>query len=220
MTRNTILAPGEYYHIYNRGVDKREIYLSSHDYERFRTLLYICNSKVPIRLPRDYGRRLPEVFKIKRADQLVDICAYCLMPNHFHILIKERIDGGISNFMQKITTAYTMYFNAINQRSGALFQGTFKAKLADTDEYLKYLIAYIHLNPVKLIDSEWKEGGISNRKKAEEFLESYTHSSYQDFLGIQRYQNLILTRGSLPQYFETPISFKENIKEWLSYQSE
>ncbi len=220
MNRKISFSAGEYYHIYNRGVDKRVIFNQKSDYERCIALLYLSNTSKPIDLKRGFDASDPKIFFTKKSDTLVDICAYCLMPNHFHLLIKEKSkDGkGISLYMQKLTTAYSMYFNARNGRSGTLFQGPFQAKHADKDHYLKYLISYIHLNPIKLIDSDWRENGIKDRKKAEHFLDEYAYSSYKDFNGIERSQSTILTKGSLPEYFESPVSFKENIKEWLSFK--
>ena len=91
------------------------------------------------------------------------------MPNHFHILVKEKIENGISKFMGKLTTGYSMYFNKRYDRTGSLFQGVFKSVHADSDEYLKYLFAYIHLNPIKLINPEWKENGIKDKNRANAF---------------------------------------------------
>lgn len=151
---------------------------------------------------------------------LVDIGAYCLMPNHFHVLIHEKTEGGISLFIQKVSTGYTMYFNKKYQRSGALFQGRFKAKHADTDEYLKYLFSYIHLNPVKLIEPEWKEKGIIDQKKAKEYLNKYPYSSYHDFIGKIRSERVILNREAFPEYFETKHDFEDCLKDWLEYSDE
>lgn len=217
MARKKTFAEGEYYHIYNRGVEKRDIYLNKADYERFIALLYLCNTAENLRL-RDFPIYSEEVFSIRRQASLVDICAYCLMPNHFHLLLKEKKEGGISAFIQRLSTAYAMYFNALNDRTGSLFQGPFKSKHADEDQYLKYLISYIHLNPIKLIEPTWRETGISDRKKAEQYLNEYKYSSYRDFNGIQRPQNSIIAKGSLPNYFGVPTSFKENIRDWLEYQ--
>ena len=141
MTRKVTFAQNEYYHIYNRGVEKRPIFSDKASYDRFLVLMYLCNTKEPIRLPRDFTLNLREIFSTKRTEQLIEVCAYCLMPNHFHLLVKEgRENGkGISQYMQKLTTAYTMYFNTRNSRSGSLFQGVFRAKHANQDEYLKYL---------------------------------------------------------------------------------
>jgi REP-associated tyrosine transposase len=219
MTRKTIFAPEAYYHVYNRGVDRREIYGGVKEYEHFLKLMYLCNSSEGIRT-RDFDSNFGEIFNVQRPKTLVEICAYCLMPNHFHILIREKEEGGISAFMQKLATAYTMYFNKRNERAGALLEGSFKAKHIDTDNYLKYLIAYVHLNPVKLVEPDWKETGIKEKKRAQDYLEKYAHSSYQDFLGYQRPQNAILTKGALPDYFDTPTSFKDHIKGWLEYKED
>lgn len=159
-----------------------------------------------------------KLLSLDRGDTLVDLIAYCLMPNHFHLLVREHTEGGISRFMQKLTTAYTMYFNTRYERTGALFQGKYKAEHAHEDRYLKYLISYIHLNPVKLIEPNWKENGIKNLRKAREFLETYHYSSFQDFSGLERPESCIVSPSTLPKYFETPQSFKANVTEWLEYQ--
>ncbi|MEI6528476.1 MAG: transposase, partial [bacterium] len=149
--RSIKFAPGEYYHIYNRGVDKREILLDSLDYERFMLLLAATNNKEVFHIS-NIKKSLKENYAgLKtclefRNDTLVDIGAWCLMPNHFHLLVKEKENGGIVKFMQRLQTGYTMYFNKKNERSGSLFQGTFKAEHLAGDNYLKYLFSYIHLN--------------------------------------------------------------------------
>ena len=112
-----------------------------------------------------------------------------------------------------------MYFNQKNERSGALFQGKYKLSIAENDNYLKYLISYIHLNPVKLIEPAWKETGISNENVVKKFLKEYKYSSYIEFLGIQRQENKIVNIKALPDYFEKPIDFENTIKEWLEYKT-
>ena len=218
MSRSIQFVPKEFYHIYNRGTEKRDIFLSIADYERFLTLLYICNGVEAVDLKLQ-GRTLYEIKENKQRGKLVDICAYCLMPNHFHILVRESSDGGISKFIQKLSTAYTMYFNKKNNRTGSLFQGKFKASHIDDDEYLSYLIAYIHLNPVKLIDSNWRTNGIKDKKKTEKFLNQYVYSSYLDYLKKERIQNVIINKEAFPEYFETPKDFKSNMSYWLNYNT-
>jgi len=137
------------------------------------------------------------------------------MPNHFHILLKEVKENGISLFMQKLQTAYTMYFNKKYDRSGGLFQGTFKAKFLNKDNYLKYIFAYINLNPISLIDSDWKENGINNLRKAEQYLAEYKYSSYIDLCESKRVENKILSLSGFPNYFEE-LKFKDFIIEWLN----
>ncbi len=215
--RKTIFALNEYYHCYNRGTDKRKIFLTEKDYLRFVVLLYVCNSTKPIHISNFEAKSLIELFDVERGEPLVAIGAYCLMPNHFHFLLKEIRKGGISLFIQKLTIAYTMYFNKKSHRTGSLFEGTFKVEHADEDKYLKYLFSYIHLNPVKLIDPKWKENGLKNYKKTREFLDNYKYSSYLDYAGVERPQNKILNKNKFPEYFETTKDFETEIFEWLSY---
>jgi len=223
MSRNITFASGEYYHLYNRGTEKRKIFLSKYDFERFLALLYLCNSEKSFHMADIIPRGstswdLGKVLQQDRGETLVDICAYVLMPNHFHLVVREHSEGGISKFMQKLTTAYTMYFNTRQRRSGSLFQGKFKAEHAGEDRYLKYLISYIHLNPIKLIDSKWKENGIQNKKAAELFLEKYYHSSYRDYCKESRIENTIVNTSALPDYFESASDFITTTKEWLNYR--
>lgn len=218
MTRTFAFAPQEFYHIYNRGTEKRDIFASRTDRDRFLALLYLANQDQPADLKLQ-GRTLLEIGK-RDGEPLVDIAAYCLMPNHFHLLIQEIEEGGISKFMQKLTTGYTMYFNKKNDRNGSLFQGKFKATHVADDRYLRYLISYIHLNPIKLIEPKWKETGITDKTRAERYLETYSQSSYLDYLGKKRLEEMILSREALPEYFSSGTDFKTFVTEWLIYSPE
>lgn len=122
--------------------------------------------------------------------------------------------------MQKVSTGYTMYFNILHDRTGTLFQGKFKSEHADSDRYLKYLLSYIHLNPLKLIDPKWKDRGIKNKKKAWEYLHEYSYSSYLDYLGEKRPLNKVLDMTALPLYFETPHALQTDMLEWISHHNE
>ncbi len=213
--RKVSFAPGEYYHLYNRGNSQQKIFHDKQDYSRFIDLLYACNSENNFRVS-DLNRD-QNFYDFERDKKLVSIGAYCLMPNHFHLLITEKEDGDISKFMQKVSTAYVMYYNKKYKRTGSLFEGKFKSTHTDTDRYLKYLFSYIHLNPVKLIDRDWKKGGIKNRKESLDYLRQYLYSSFFDYLGIQRIQNKVLDRKAFPGYFPNKKSFLKEILEWLSY---
>jgi len=221
MNRKHVFSIGEFYHIYNRGSDKRIIFNDSHDYERFIKLLYICNSSQVVNL-RDLfhkGETFVNIFDIGRAKPLVSIGAWCLMPNHFHLLLKEVTENGISKFMQKLTTAYTMYFNKKYTRVGSLLQGVFKSEHITEDRYLKYLFSYIHLNPIKLISSEskWKEVGIKDIKKVEDFLENYTYSSYRDCMKKETSYLNIIDEKEFPNYFLNTKEAAEEVQEWLNF---
>jgi putative transposase len=224
MANRANFVPGEFYHLYNRGTEKRKVFLNKEDYARFTALLYLCNTPKALHvqelIPRGStsSKLLQQLEAFKRDETLVDIVAYCLMPNHFHLLVREKETGGISRFMQKLTTAYTMYFNTRMDRSGALFQGKFKSTHADNDTYLAYLISYIHLNPLKLIEPKWIETGILNRKRAEKYLEDYLYSSYLDFCKKDRLEKILLKQDALPEYFESYLDFKTQVTDWLDYR--
>ena len=180
-------------------------------------LLYVCNSDKPIHISNFEAKSLVDLFDAERGEPLVAIGAWCLMSNHFHLLLKEIKEGGISKFINKLLTAYSMYFNIRHHRKGTLFQGRFEAEHANEDRYLKYLFSYIHLNPVKIIDSKWKERGLKNLKKTKDFLDTYEYSSYLDYRGTKRPQNKILNKSEFPEYFENIKDFNEEILSWLSY---
>ncbi|MBP9856247.1 MAG: transposase [Candidatus Pacebacteria bacterium] len=214
MNRKISFAIDEYYHLYNRGTDKRKIFLDHSDYQRFIRLLYLCNTNKSILL-RDIP--IGDTYVFDRGETIVDIGSYCLMPNHFHILAKEKIEGGISLFMKKVSTAYSMYFNLKNKRSGRLFEDAFKAQYIDQDEHLRYLFAYIHLNPVKLFDGSWKEKGLNDPQKAKDFLSKYHYSSYLDYLDYSRAEKVIIDRSVFPGYFGEVKDFNDYLHDWLTY---
>lgn len=221
MKRKISFSIGEYYHVYNRGNDKRVIYLDREEYKRFLTLLYICNGSMPVNIreqfPKGNAFGFRELRDFNRGETLVDIGAYCLMPNHFHLLIKEKNEGGITKFIGKLSTGYSMYFNSKHERTGKLFEGPFKAVHITADEHLKYLFSYIHLNPVKIIDPKWKEDGIADHDKAKQYLNNYQYSSYLDYLGDGREENIIINKQDFPEYFENFKDFKCFIDEWLNF---
>ena len=120
--------------------------------------------------------------------------------------------------MLKVGTGYSMYFNKRYQRTGVLFQGRFKSRHAYTDEYLKYLFAYIHLNPIKLIQPDWKEVGVRDISKARSFLDQYRYSSLLDYVNNQRQESTIVSPEKFPQYFATKKEVDEELLGWLSYR--
>jgi putative transposase len=213
-------APGEFYHLYNRGVDKREIFTNDHDRNRLALLLYLCNSIDPVNIQDSLskGETFSQLWAKPQGKQLVSIGAWCFMPNHFHILVKEIGENGISRFMRKITTGYTMYFNNLNNRTGALFQGVFKATHASDSQHLKYLYSYIHLNPLKIVNRDWREalgGRPTEEGLYKSFLRSYAWSSLPDYTAEGfRPQRSILSPSEFPEYFTTT-SLIEELHSWL-----
>ena len=219
MQRKTTFAVGEYYHLYSRGVEKRDIFLDAHDRERFMRLLYIANGKNSFEYRNIQNKSLGE---IDRGEALTAIGAYVLMPNHFHLLVRESREGGMTKYLRGLLTGYSSYFNKRHNRVGSLFQSRFKAEHVNRDEYLRYLFAYIHLNPVKLIEPEWKEVGIQNSEQAEKFLRTYRYSSYNDYGGrtsVVREEAAILSPELFPEYFVERRDFDNFVHEWLNYKT-
>lgn len=212
--RRVAIVPESYYHIYNRGVSKQVIFKDNADYCRFVELLYISNTTYPVNI-RDIRKGHDSVFDFEQGAKLVAIGSYCLMPNHFHILITPLVDHGVEIFMRKVSTGYSMYFNKRYERTGVLFEGRYKSSYVDHDEYLKYLFSYIHLNPLKLIDSEWKKKGLKNVKDGLIYLARYKYSSYQDFIDEVRKESGILTLEKFPEYFKDKNVFNKEIYSWV-----
>ena len=214
--RKVSLVEGEYYHIYNRGNSRQSIFLTEADYERFCALLYLSNGTTSVDF-RNIDQ--DKIFEFDRGEQQVAIGAYCLMPNHFHILLTPLVEGGVTTFMKKLSTAYSMYFNKKNFRTGALFEGKYKSEHADDDMYLKYLFSYIHLNPVKLIQSDWKEKGVKDKEEVLQHLKNYQYSSYIDN-SLVRSESAIIDREKFPEYFTDKEAYDTEMEEWLSYKDE
>jgi putative transposase len=199
------------YHIYNRGVDKRNIFLENDDYVRFIHDLFEFND---IRPAREFSRAKDTMIDQEKRKLKVEILAFCLMPNHFHLLLKQKEDRGIKEFMHKIGTGYTMYFNRKNKRSGVLFQGRFKAKLIDNEPYFKYMPHYIHTNALDLFQFDWREQGIKDTKKALKFLEKYRWSSCLDYLGKKNFRSVI-SRNFINSIWKNSGHYRQGLIEYL-----
>jgi putative transposase len=139
--RNHSFAVDEYYHCYNRGTDKRIIFNDAQDYSYFIRSIEAYNSRNTLGKLRLHNKAVTE-------QQIVEVIAYNLLQNHFHIVLKEQTEFGISKFMQRIGIGYTMYFNEKYERTGALFQGAFKSKYIESDQDLRQVISYVTHNNV------------------------------------------------------------------------
>ena len=144
-TRKASFANGEFYHVYNRGVDKRTIFTDKYDVERFFRGLVEFNAVDPIGSLYENSRQQRGGETATASERLVNLVAYCLNPNHYHLILEQLVDGGISEFMKRIG-GYTWYFNNKYERSGSLFQGVFKDVHIDSNEYLLHVSAYVNLN--------------------------------------------------------------------------
>ena len=186
-------AINEWYHCYSRGIDKCPTFLDKNDYERFLALLYVCNSDTTIHRSDLLKHSLSEILQTKRGEPLVVIGAFCSMPNHFHLLIKEIRERGTSTFMQKLGTAYTMYFNIKYERSGGLFTKPFRSRHVNDNRYLQKVIGYIHCNPADIFEPEWKNGTVTNLETLQKNLENYQYSSLSAFLDANQPTRKILS---------------------------
>ncbi len=222
MERAIAFAPDEWFHCYSRGVDKRTIFMDRRDYERFQMLLYVSNSSSPLHLSTfreqlNQGPTLEKVIGLERNDAFVDLGAYALMPNHYHLLIRERIEGGITAFMRKLGTGYTMYFNKKYDRTGALFSGKFKAKHVADDSYLRRVVNYIHANPAELYEPKWKEGLVSDEKMLRMKLQEYPFSSLNDYISDRSDFRGVTDTDSILELVEERPSFDTMLADARDY---
>jgi len=154
-SRKIVFEDQRYYHVFNRGVDKRVIFHNEKDVEYFLHRLADFNNDTPVG-----GSRIQNYKKYKElrgpASKLVEIVAYCVLPNHFHLLLRQVVDDGIAKLMQRVCTGYAMYYNKKYERSGALFQGRFKATKLEGSGSLEMLSVYVNLN--------YKHHGVDSKK--------------------------------------------------------
>lgn len=230
--RKTPLVEGEYYHIYNRGNSKQKIFLDEEDYSHFLNCIFVFNTSKSIKIRDEIHHFKINCFDFQREELLVSIGAWVLMPNHFHLYItinphktdlcgmEEENKNNISRYMRKVLTAYVKYFNLKYSRTGGLFEGRFKSVHVKNERQAKYLFSYIHLNPIKIIDSKWKQKGMKNKKASLEFLDKYKWSSYLDFKGVKRKENKILNIKDFPRYFYSIKDFNNEILGWFKYKDE
>lgn len=206
----------EWYHCFNRGVEKRKVFDGELDANRFLMLLYLANDTGSIELFSDRKPQLEKVFNESRKHQIVSIGAYCLMPNHFHLLLKETEEGGISAFMRKVGVAYTMYFNAKNERIGNLFLKPFRSRHVATDRYFQRVLQYIHCNPAELFESGWKSGKVRNIGVLEKKLLKYPYSSLRSY--AKKNKDPILSKDGFE--IAENFSFSKVLHEAQVYYSE
>ena len=201
----------EWYHVLNRGVDKRAIVLDDQDRARFIHDLYVFNDERNV-----LHFHLPDRKEEKRPRKLlVHLHAFCLMGNHYHLLLSEATSGGISLFMKKLNMGYAKYFNEKYERSGALWQGKFKKKLIHRDAHFLYIPYYIHLNALDFSMPEWRKGGITDIKKAFDYLESYRWSSHLDYTGMKNFPS-VTEREELAAIIGTKEKYKKEIGRIIS----
>lgn len=186
--RKEIFTQGEYYHIYNRGVDKRIVFTNDEEKRHFVNTLYVLNNFLEIP-PRFNVYELEPRELLTTISPHVEITAGCIMDNHYHLMARPLQENGISRFLHKIGTSHSHYFNKRHERSGRLFESTFKAKHVDRHEYAAYLTQYVHLNPVDLYRA--KHG--TDEKEILRRVKEYPWSSLPIYLGKESPFSLIVS---------------------------
>lgn len=199
MVRKIHFCPGEYYHIFNRGVQKSDIFTNDSDRVRFLFLILYLQAPITINnISTFVGRYIKHsVFnspyeRTVTAQKIVDtraveLICFTLMPNHFHLLVREKEVGGVSLYLQRIQNAYSKYINVKYRKSGHVFQGPFRAVHIEDNEQLLYTSAYIHSNPREL--KEWKKN-----------FKQYPWSSFCDYIQKNRWEELLACSYLLDQY--------------------
>ena len=209
----------EIYHILNRGVDKRIIFLDEQDYFRFVHDLFEFNDQELINTTFHIFKKTENnvigLRNIKKPRKLlVSIHAFCLIPNHYHLLLSPCVDNGIPKFMHKLNKGYSRYFNIKHERKGTLFEGKYKSILVAEEPHFYYLPYYIHFNPLDLKFPEWREKKLKNYKGAVDFLNNYRWSSHLDYCGIKNFPS-ITNREFLSDVFEGNEKYKSSVGKWL-----
>ena len=203
-TRRKPLLVGQIYHIFSKSISGYKIFRDDDEYERMKDLLkYYRTESTPMRFSIFQEIKYKEkkqIYEIEGDDLLVEIIAYCIMPTHFHLVVKQLKEDGISFFIQQILNSYSRYFNIKTKRKGPLWEGRFQNVVIETDEQLLHLTRYIHLNPVTAY--------LVNRP------EDWKFSSYREFLGEEKeklssFSNILDT---------TPDNYKKFVDDRIDYQ--
>ncbi|MBI2613055.1 transposase [Candidatus Kaiserbacteria bacterium] len=208
----------ELYHALNRGVEKRILFLDDLDRLRFVHDLFEFNDIAPAPEFTRYREIVsPDIHKVRDRKQIVDVHGWCVMGNHYHLLLSERIDGGLSLFLRKLNVGYAMYFNEKYQRSGTLFQGRTKKIRITTDSHFLHILHYIHLNPLDFLkgSENWRSLEIRNSGAAMKHLDSYRWSSYLDYCGKKNFPSVVtkeLFGDVFRNYSKTIASYLKDIE--------
>lgn len=196
------------YHVFNRGVEKRDIFQDSGDRVRFVHGMYVFNSTLSSEnADRSFDETMNDIVSRsseRGRERLVDIHGWCLMNNHYHLLLSERQDKGITQFVRRLNIGHAKFFNEKYKRSGYLFQGRTKKVPIVNDSHLAHILHYIHLNPLDMLTgaADWRERAIKSHKSASEYLLEYRWSSLLDYCGKHNFPS-ILTKNFFGDYFRT-----------------
>jgi len=221
--REKIIA-GNIYHVLSRGVDKRDIFLDDNDRFRFIHDLFEFNDTSPVNnafyrfqyMSNNVAHPYSNIDSGRKSRKLlVEILAFCLMSNHYHLFIRPLFDDGLFKFMKKLNTGYVKYFNEKHKRRGALFESRYKSIIVSDEAHFIHLPYYIHFNPLDLIMPEWRQKEIKDKERAIRFLENYRWSSHLDYIGRKNFPS-ITSRDFLLEFFGGSEKYKQDIENWIN----
>ena len=207
---------GDVAHVCNRGVEKRRIFNDNQDYQRFVDNLFLLNNeKGKIRTIKN----IFDTIQSPRRERLVEVLKWSLLPNHYHLLIYEVVEGGIIEFTKRLGNAFTKYFNIKNEgRSGYLFQNSAKIIPMTNDRQYLYIPYYIDINPLDLIFPNRKNVSIRDNKKALDFLRTYKWSSFKDYFGDGGMEQII-NKDLFYELFDVkPATYEKELLKLLTWQ--
>ena len=213
--RTTPLVNNQYYHVYNRGVARNPTFFGKKDYERFISLLsYYRFTSPPLRFSKFLLQTVENREKILHglsgSSQEVSVCCYCLMPNHFHLLLRQMSDKGISDFMKRVSDGFTKYINIKHKRVGPVFQGAFKAVRIESDEQLIHVSRYIHINPIvdfvvktinDLLEYPWSS------------IKSYLYPEVNRFVDGETVLSQFSSREKYKEFILNQIDYAQTLRE-------
>lgn len=214
--REAPFSADSWYHCFNLTIDQRLAFSEAEDYQRFLELLYLANDTRPLRRSDLGALPLSSVLRLPRDGRLVSVGAFCLMPNHFHLLLREAAPGGITAFMRKVGTAYTMYFNSRQNRAGNLFLKPFRSRQVP-DAGFERALSYVHCSPAALYETEWKTRHIVDPQFLGERIAAYPYSSLKAQGGAPTPLKAILDAEMLPRGRALPAA--RLLKEALAYDA-
>ncbi len=209
---------GEYYHIVNRGVDGKTVFASPNDFARFKRCLLLFNTTELTQLREASEDSFLEKLRLGEITRLVDIVAYCLLDNHFHLFVRQRIERGVEQFLRKLLSGYTRYFNLTRNRRGVLFQSRSKIAHVLQATYFDHVSRYIILNSLDKVDKQWREHGVKDIAKMRKELTAYLYSSFQGI--VNKNLDPILSDDLIDEIIDRK-NFLDDLLSWSSgdYQS-
>lgn len=215
--RDTPFKVGEWYHCYNRSIEGRNAFEDPKDYFRFLELLYLANDESPLRRDDLGARTFEDILATPRSKPLVSLGAFCLTLDKFNLVVQEIEDGGITSFMRKLGTAYTLYFNSRHKRVGNLFLKPFRSRHVSAERELQNLISYVHSHPAGLYEREWKTHHVVDPQFLEEQLIAYPYSSLGIHTGARSQSAPIVNAENL---LRRPVPLEKLLQEARRYSAD